>query len=136
MKLFWFFLFAISIMACKKNATHVPPLQGLWIEKSLRLDSMDFSNTFPSTDENKFSFDLKSRPYIDVSQNPNYPINHSAGYRYYLEGQYIFLNSFYSSSTYYSKYDFQLSDDKRSFTIKRFYSRNSLPAFIEFERIK
>lgn len=136
MKLLWFLLVAILITACKKNKTNLSPLQGLWAEKSLRLDSIEFNNEFSTPADNKFSLYLKSKPYIDTSQNRNFPITHSGIYSYYLEGEYIFLYSFYSSSTLYNKYDFKLSDDKQRFIIKRFYSRNSLPAFIEFETIK
>ncbi len=136
MKYFCYLFLLFVTIACKKTGSNLPSFEGLWIEKSLRLDSIDFKNEFSSSDNNKFDFNLKSQPYKDTSQNPDYPINHSALYSYYLEGNYIFLYNFLSSSSVYNKYDFELSADRKSFTVKRFYSRNNLPGLIEFERLK
>ncbi len=61
-----FLLLAVSVIACKKKTIQLPLLQGLWIEKTLRLDSIEFDNSF-SINQNKYSFYLKSRPYMDVS---------------------------------------------------------------------
>jgi hypothetical protein len=136
MKLILIVLIAISLVSCSKDNSPLPPLQGLWVEKTLRIDSIQFSDDFSRPSENRFSFYFKSHPYTDVTLNPNFPINHSSIFTFYIEGQYIFLYNTYSSSLTYNKYDFQLSADRQSFTIKRFYSRNILPPVIEFERIR
>lgn len=122
-------------MSCKKNLSKVLP-QGVWVEKSLKFDTLIFDNKFELRDEGKFSFTQKSKPYMDATQNPTYPINHSGFYSYYFEGEYINLRSFLSSSTRYNKYDFNISTDGKSFSIGRFYSRNQLPAILEFEKVE
>lgn len=123
-KLLVFFLFPILVASCKKEAES--SLRGVWIEKSLRLDTLEFDNA---------NFKLRSSAYWDLSQNPNFPINHSAIYRYQLDNDSIRLNSFYSSYSGLFAYKFKLNSST-DLIIGKFYSRTSLPAILEFEKIQ
>jgi hypothetical protein len=123
------FLFPVLIASCKKDSS-AGTLEGVWIEKNFRLDTLDFDN--PIT---KSSFKLRSASYWDLAQNPTHPINHSAIYRYEIETDTIKLNSFYSSYSGLFAYKFKFNSPT-DFIIGKFYNRTSLPAIPEFEKIR
>jgi hypothetical protein len=123
------FLLPVLIASCKKdNASG--PMQGIWVEKNLRLDTVEFNNVFTGS-----SFKLRSAAYWDLSQNPTYPINHSSIYHYEIYQDTIKLNSINSSYSGLFAYKFNLNTSS-SFIIGKFYSRTALPAILEFERIR
>ena len=129
----------VLLVSCRKhtNSHHsVNPksLQGVWIEKTLRLDTLDF-------DESKLTFGdstvfLKSKVLWDYSISTTYPVQVSSIYSYYISGDSIYLYNFVSSCLCYGNYWFKMNNDQSAFQIARFYRRNSLPDIIEFERMK
>jgi hypothetical protein len=125
------FLLPVFILSCKKDTP--AGIRGVWVEKTLRVDTMTFDNSSLSADPSTFY--LRSRPYWDLALNPDYPINHSAIYRYKIDGDTMRLNSFYSSYSGLYPYSFK-TYNSTSFTIGKFYNRSGLPALLEFERIE
>jgi hypothetical protein len=123
------FLLPVVIASCKKDSSG-GPMQGVWVEKNFRLDTVEFNNSFTGS-----SFKLRSAAYWDLSQNPAYPINHSSIYRYEIYPDTIKLNSLYSSYSGLFAYKFKLNTSS-SFIIGKFYSRTALPAILEFEKIQ
>lgn len=141
-----FTLLALAI-ACKKDGKEAnffadsKSSRGIWVEKSLRLDTLDFDSgpKLEAIYANSSSVVFKSKAYIDTAVNPDYLINHSAIYSYYFADtsvNTIYMRSMLSSSSFYTKYSFVVSADRKSFTIQRFYGRNTLPGLIEFERVQ
>jgi hypothetical protein len=126
--------------ACKKDAvpfTSVFGLKGMWVEKSLRLDTVDLKNIPSGTDFNGRPYlRLGSAAYNDPTASLFYRQHHSNFFSYYLEEDAINLLSGFSSSLIYTKFEFAWGPDRKSFTIKRFYNRKELPDTIVFERIK
>jgi len=117
-KLLLFILPLFIITACKKETTS-DSLEGLWIETTLRLDTIDFDGgSFGSTP----AFDLRSQPYRSL-------------YNYSLRTDSIRLRSFFSSYSRFYSYFFRREDSRR-FTIGNFYNRPGLPTRIRFERIR
>jgi hypothetical protein len=134
-----FLLTTFIFIACKKQKNSNTAFAGVWVESTLRLDTFDFDfgNQFGLYDQYavvKFSTNI----YIDTVLNPSYPVSHSTTYNYFFTNNMksIQLRSFLSSSSYFGEFKFSFSDDKRRFTIDKFYNRRVLPAVIEFERIK
>ena len=127
----------IIICSCSKNSDSVSPYQGLWVEKTNRLDTFDFEkgNSFGSISSYPTVF-FRSKPFTDLSLNPNFPINNSAIYSYYVKSDSIFLRNFLSSSMNFPSFRFQFNNDQRSFQIGKFYTRTGLASVLEFERIQ
>lgn len=107
---------------------------GKWIEKSQRLDTLDFNTQAFSSNERVVQF--KARPYMDLTVSTVYPRIYSTIYSYYFEQGFIYMRNFLSSSTMFGKYDFTWSADYKSFTIKKFYGRESVPDRLVFEQLK
>jgi hypothetical protein len=131
-KLFPLIVCLITLMACKKTKTTEPILEGLWVEKSLRLDTLNFSynNLFGP------AMYLRSAPYTDTVLNPMYPVNHSGIYSYLLSGDSLKLRNFASSSSLLPTYKFSFVAGGNAFTVGKFYNRRELPAVIEFQKIQ
>ena len=110
------FLLPVLIASCKKDSSS-GPMQGVWVEKNFRLDTIEFNNSFTGS-----SFKLRSVPYWDL-------------YRYEIYPDTIKLNSLSSSYSGLFAYKFKLNTPS-SFTIGKFYSRTALPAMLEFEKIQ
>jgi hypothetical protein len=127
-------LLIITVCSCSKSSNS-PNLAGKWIEKSQRLDTIDFDPPFAGAYDNKQSFLLKSRPYMDITLNPAYPINPSSIFSYYTKADSMYIYNNIMSAMIYKPYSFQ-STGTNSFTIGKFYLRNSLPAQLEFERLQ
>lgn len=126
--------------SCKKSdKTPVDVLQGVWVETSLRQDTLDF--TINQLIDNSSGYEIvnfNSAPYNDPVLNPNFPVNHSSMYNYYLDSGAAIINlrSFFSSSTAFQRYKFTMSSAGNRFTVEKFYGRRSLPSSIEFVRIR
>lgn len=139
MKYYYLLLLMFIIGSCKKSPVlTLEHFKGAWVEKTLRLDTMNFNKgSFPwsSYESNKGMVYLQSRPYdpiiMDFRNSP------SDMYSYRFEGQYIYLVSMVSSfwSPTHGQTYFNLHPDKNSFTIKKFYIRNNLPDTLVFERL-
>jgi hypothetical protein len=136
------FLSFVSIMvlicSCSKDSEPVFSFQGVWVEKTLRLDTFDFekgkimTSSGPNT-----TFYFCTKPFTDPSLNPNYPITNSGFYGYYVNGDSIFLRSHFSSSLTYKSYLFQLNSSNQSFQIGKFYTRTGLTSsMLDFEKIQ
>lgn len=121
----------------KDKQANAKYMNGVWIESSLRLDTLDFDKQSLMGFENDPSVvSFRSRPYKDITINPDYPVNHSGIYNYYLEGNKIFMRNLISSSTYYQQYYFAMASNQQSFTVLRFYGRKELADTIRFDRLR
>ncbi|MES2776975.1 MAG: hypothetical protein V4722_22550 [Bacteroidota bacterium] len=130
-------LFIVMIFvgtACKKTKIDLDNLSGIWVEKTLRLDTLDFDRQHQAG-LSLPSVYLRSRPYNDPALNPNYPINHSNIYQYYFSGDTMHLRSFVSSSSLYVPFHCELVAGAGAIRIAKFYNRQSLPSVIEFQKI-
>jgi hypothetical protein len=139
MRLLFLILAVCFFISCQKQKTKAMAFEGVWVEKTLRLDTLDFEygNLIDwSGQGNVLSF--KTNIYTDTVINPSFPVSHSALYQYFFTNNKtkISLRNFYSSSTGYGEYTFTLSADLKKFTIDKFYNRRALPAVIEFLRIR
>lgn len=134
------FLFTILVfVACKKQKDNDTAFAGVWVETSLRLDTLDFDFGNRIDWGGQYAVaDFSTNIYIDTVLNRNFPVSHSTVYSYYFTNgmRNIQMRSMLSSSTYFGEFKFSFSSDKRRFTIDKFYNRRALPAVIEFERIK
>lgn len=114
------------LLSCSKNSTTILPPSGIWIEQSLRLDTLDFESangTFTSSGYSTLLFKSNPPSFWSISS-------------YYFKTDSIFLRSFLSSSTLFASYKFQMATNQQTFNVSRFYNRNSLPATLTFEKIK
>jgi hypothetical protein len=125
--------------SCKKEMQKSEIFSGVWVESSLRLDTLDFesANLIDYAGENDPVF-FQTNTYSDPVLNPSFPVNHSSLYDYYFNKgmDRIYLRSFLSSSSAHNSYRIQLSDDQKRFTAEKFYPRRALPDVIEFVRIR
>lgn len=114
------------LLSCSKNSIIIEPQSGIWIEQSLRLDTLDFDfgNTFGTVDNNKTVF---------LRTNPGFNSNI---YSYYFKSDTLFIRSFLSSSSLFESYKFQMAVNHKAFEVAKFYNRNGLPATLTFEKIK
>ena len=129
-------LMLITASACKKSNSK-QLVFGVWVEKSLRLDTLDFDiqNLIDATEP---TVNFLSKPYTDTVLNPVFPVSHASLYNYLLNDNKtnIQLRSHFRSSTGYDSYSILFSTNGTAFTIGKFYNRRSLPAVIEFEKIR
>ncbi len=134
--IFLLLILTVGVLSCSKDKVSSERLSGTWVESTLRLDTLDFS-TMDLIDRNSehLLVVFKSRPYQDISINPDYPVNHSSWYDYYFESDKIFMRSFLSSSSFFASYGFLMLPGDKAFIVKRFYGRNSLPETIRFEQL-
>lgn len=109
--------------ACKKSGTSSSTLQGIWIEKTQRLDTIDFDNLVFST---------STSPVFYLRSQPN---GYNSLYNYSFKTDSILLRSFYSSYSGFYAYYFE-QNNSSLFTISNFYHKPSLPAILQFERIR
>lgn len=132
-------LFSIVFLlyACAKETAAPSKLSGIWVEQSLRFDTLDFDNkVFLSTNSDTIgTVQFRCKPFTDVAINPNFPINNSTFYNYYLKADSLFLRNFLSSYSGFYRYSFTMNSEQ-SFSVARFYNRNMLPATITFKRIQ
>ncbi len=126
MKYLILILLFIFLYACSKDDAPIPP-SGIWVEQSLRLDTLDFESNRNSLSPNG--------GYSTLSFKSN-PPSYWAISSYYLQSDSIFLRSFVSSFYGFASYKFQMAANQQTFEVSRFYNRNSLPATLTFEKIK
>jgi hypothetical protein len=109
------------------------------VETTLRKDTLDFeADKLIDRGTGYPMVVFNSNTYTDIVLNPNYPVNHSTLYNYYFSDgtNKIYMKDILSSNSNFPVYNFTLAVNKLRFTINKFYMRRSLPAIIEFERIK
>jgi len=111
------FLFAVLVISCKKESTE-GSFQGIWVEKTLRLDTLEFNPLVSSSFQSIYLRSQQS--YI--------------GYTYQVKTDSILLKSFGSSGGF-NPYYFNFNNSK-NFTISNFFQRPALPATIQFEKIE
>ncbi|MBN8836425.1 MAG: hypothetical protein J0I09_04165 [Sphingobacteriia bacterium] len=133
-------LFFASIISCTRNTVYIPGNgmpAGVWVENSLRLDTLDF-DSFPKDTAALYpKVIFKSRPFIDLTINPTYPVNSSTIYSYYYKNDSVYLYSTLSSYFAFKPYHFQLNGSNSSFRVEKFYTRTGLnQSFLTFEKIK
>jgi hypothetical protein len=117
-------LFAlIVIAACKKGDTSSNAFQGIWIEKTQRLDTIHFDN-LAFSGSNPATLDFRSRPST-----------YSSFYNYDVKTDSILLRNFVSSSLMFNAYNFK-QNGSSLLTIGNFYHKPSLPAILQFERMR
>lgn len=114
------------LLSCTKNTTSVSTLSGIWVEQTLRLDTLDFElgDKFGTVNGNKTFF-------LNSSSSTNTNV-----YSYYFKLDTIRLSSVVSSFAFFGSYKFKMRTNNRFFDVERFYNRNSLPTTITFEKIK
>ncbi len=130
-------VFAIIICftaACKKSKTELL-IFGVWVEKSLRLDTLDF-NIQNRVDATEPTVNFLSGPYIDTVLNPNFPVSHASLYSYKFLNDTLQLRSYLSSLGRFQSYPVTFYADGKTFSIGKFYNRRALPQIIEFEKIR
>jgi len=109
--------------ACKKSGTSPNALQGIWIEKTQRMDTINFDNLVFST---------STPPVFDLRSQPN---GYNSLYSYSFKTDSILLRSFNSSYSGFYAYYFK-QNNSAMFSISNFYHKPSLPALLQFERIR
>ena len=139
MRLFLLILFVYFFVSCQKQKTVSKGFLGVWVESSLRLDTLDFEyGNLIDWSGVGLVLNFRTNTYLDTVLNPNFPVSHSGSYTYYFtnDNKIINLRNFISSSTYFGAFTFTLLPDLKKFTIDKFYNRRALPAVIEFIRIR
>ncbi len=111
------FLFAVLIISCRKENAE-SSFQGIWVEKTLRLDTLEFNPLISSSFQSIYLRSQQSH----------------IGYNYQIKSDSIFLKTFGSSGGFNSYY-FNI-DNSKKITISNFYQRPALPATIQFEKIE
>lgn len=133
MKLITCLLLLMLIGSCTRNVNSISQIQGLWVEKTLRLDTLDFdAHQFSSNNYSSVLFN--SQPFMDTSVSSSL-IHLSAAYLYYYKTDSICMYNMISSAFLFRSYSF-VREGTETFKVTRFYQRNALPSTIEFERIK
>jgi hypothetical protein len=107
-------------------STHVVSLEGKWIEKKNRQDTIIFDSKLYGSDRKMFSF----RSANEIS---GYSQLHSTMYEFKIEGDKISLYNIISSCYCFKEYSFSLSGDK--IEIGNFYHDNSAGEIETFERL-
>ncbi|MBO9561327.1 MAG: hypothetical protein J7621_01080 [Niastella sp.] len=126
---------ALIIISCSKDndAGSLRETGNKWIEKTQRLDTIDFDPPYPGTVDGNKVFYLRSAMETMPGATQ---LMFSSIYAYSFEGAYINLRGMHSSSLSYNKYEFKWTAGHRSFIVNNFYNRQSLPAKLEFIPLK
>jgi len=131
-------LVASLLTACDKDDDSCkPPTSGVWVEKSQRLDTLDFNTpSFLDMHGNRVML-LKAKPFMDSAVSTEFPLIYSSifGY-YYKDGKMYLHNSVSAMYMNYIAYEYRLGNDCNSLVVKKFYGRKSLPEEIVFVRLK
>ncbi len=139
MRLLFLILSFCFFVSCQKQKTAPKSFPGVWVETTLRLDTLDFEyGNLIDWGGIGLVLNFRTNTYQDTVLNSNFPVSHSGSYVYYFtnDNKTINLRNFISSSTNFGALSFTLSFDLKKFTIDKFYNRRALPAVIEFVRIK
>jgi len=133
-----FIVIAFFQVGCTKNTTKSSMLAGIWVEQSLRLDTLDFDKTpnFTTNSDSIGTVQFRCKPFTDITINPSFPVNNSTFYNYYVKDDSLFLRNFLSSYSGFYGFKYTMSNSEESFSVARFYNRNTLPATITFTRIR
>ncbi len=110
-------LITALIISCKKEQAE-PSLRGVWVEKTLRQDTLDIGNPLASDPQSIY---LKSQQSF-------------TGYFYRTKPDSILIQRFGSFGAF-SAYHFNF-DNSKQFTISNFFQRPALPAIIQFEKLQ
>ncbi|MBE0653779.1 MAG: hypothetical protein IH594_08270 [Bacteroidales bacterium] len=120
---FIFFLFVILFLSCEKNDDQLSELKGVWIEKSLRNDTIIFNSPEYNFGGNWFEL----RRGVMLSTGP---------YEYKLIEDSITVHWMLSSCTCWRTYYFKLNSFKNELGIGKFYDSEELEAeILLFERL-
>lgn len=129
---------ATLVFSCSKKTNNTSAaIEGVWVEQSLHLDTLDFEKgiAFGKTGEYDNVF-FRSKPFFDATINPTYVTNLSTAYGYYIERDSIYLRNYLSSSLSFKGYSFKINNDGRSFSIGNFYNRTQLTStLLVFEKL-
>jgi len=149
MRLIYFLMMiVITATACKKSGSDQTysdfstygPFAGVWIEVSGLKDTLNFNISQNMLEQvpwrppsNAGIFIMGSEKYKSADGSDKSP----AGlYSYYRQSDSLYLYNFYSSASKYTGFRFQLSDDKTSLSIDRFFDRPGLGDVVRFQRIR
>lgn len=138
-RLLYYLLIILLISACSKSAGPRTILEGVWVEKTYRLDTLDFDkgNAFGNASEQNHTVYFGSRSFVDTTLNPIYPVVNTSFYAYRLGSDSIYLRNFLSSSTGFQPRFFKMNSGEQSFQVSKFYIRTGLFSYIlEFQRIR
>lgn len=117
MKILAVFLLGLLFFTCKKDAAE-NSFSGIWVEKSMRQDTVEFNPIYASSTQSV---------YYRAQSSPT-------GYFYQVKTDSILLKGFGSSGPF-NPYYFNFNGTKE-FTISNFFMRPGLPAIVRFEKIK
>ncbi|MDF2192225.1 hypothetical protein [Paraflavitalea sp. CAU 1676] len=131
-------LVASLLTACDKDDDSCkPPTSGVWVEKSQRLDTLDFNTPSDFKIHDNPIVEFNARPFMDPAVSTQYPRIYSTIYGYYYENGNLYLHNMVSALyRNYIPYPYKWGHDCKTITIKRFYDRKSLPEEITFVRIQ
>lgn len=121
----------VAVASCSKKNENTEVLSGVWVESSLRHDTIRFDAE--NWSDNERIFDFRSKPFVE-SVGSSDTVRLSNMYRFKLTTDSVSMIYLYSSSMLYHNFAFTMKTPTQ-FTIGRFYNRKSLPVQLEFVRI-
>ncbi len=134
MKIIYILVIISCIYSCKKdNTLNTFPI-GIYVEETLRLDTIDFTvnNT---KDASIFCFNFAQQPDLTMPPLPT-PGYTNGLYNFIIKpNTTIDLRSVLSSSTNFQNYYFNWQQSATSFEIDKFYIRNNIPTRLRFIKL-
>ncbi len=134
MKYYLFFLIGIIFWSCKKKKVINGYPNGIYVEETLRLDTMDFTiNTF--IDATSLWFNFKQPINLTL---PPYPTlgNNNGLYEFQIKNNNtIDLRSMLSSNSNFQNYYFNWQNNNSFFEMDKFYIRPNLPNKLKFIKL-
>ena len=127
-------LFLFTLMACSKyNAINKNILNSIWVEESLKLDTLDFevANRVDYGGPNYFA-DFIGKPLFDSAVIPAVYTVNSFSFDYYVANDKIYILPLISSTTTHQPFKIEISADGKKMTIDKFYRRIGLSASLVF----
>lgn len=126
-------IFIFLFWSCTKD-TSVDYPQGVYVEETLRLDTIDFTIN-NQIDASELSFVFKSKTFQDPV-NPVITIYNSGLYNFQIQNnETIQLRNMISSSSAFNNYYFSWVKNNTYFEIGKFYNRPNLPDRVKFIKL-
>jgi hypothetical protein len=135
MKCIPFIFCCVVFFSCKKDNSFIKFPQGVYVEETLRLDTMDFTINDVVLDGTVPQFNF--RQGIDTAIIPRpVPGFNNRTYQFEIKANTtIDLRSMLSSNSNYVNYYFSWQTGATSFEIDKFYIRSNLPNRLRFVKI-
>jgi hypothetical protein len=133
MKTLFFLVSCMVLFSCKKENSLPKFPQGIYVEQTMRLDTMDFTinNVVLDGTVPQFKFNAP----IDLT-NPIAPVIQNSIFQFIIKSNNsIDLLNFLSSNSNYVNYYFNWQTEANSFEIDKFFTRNNLPTRLRFVKL-